>query len=116
MSPATYARIYTIVRRIPRGRVATYGQVAVLAGIPRGARQVGYALHALRGGTVLPWHRVINARGMVSRRASGGSELSQRILLESEGIRFDGRGRVSLQRFGWHPRPGRRRRREQDGR
>ena len=99
----TYARIYAVVRRIPRGRVSTYGQVAELAGLPGHARQVGYALHALPSGTTLPWHRVINARGEVSCRRVPGPELSQRILLEREGIRFDARSRVDLRACGWRP-------------
>lgn len=101
---ASYDRIYAVVRRIPRGRTATYGQVAALAGRPGHARQVGYALHALRDGTGVPWHRVINARGEVSRRARPGAELSQRMLLEREGIRFDARGRVALSKVQWRPR------------
>ena len=100
----TYRRIYAVVRRIPRGRVATYGQVAALAGLPGHARQVGYALHALPRGTRLPWHRVINAKGEVSRRRRPGDELSQRLLLEREGVRFDARGRVALARLRWSPR------------
>ena len=100
---ASYDRIYAVVRRIPRGRTATYGQVAALAGRPGHARQVGYALHALRDGTGVPWHRVINARGEVSRRARPGAELSQRMLLEQEGIRFDARGRVALSKVQWRP-------------
>jgi methylated-DNA-protein-cysteine methyltransferase related protein len=100
----SYQRIYAVVRRVPRGRVATYGQVAVLAGLPGHARQVGYALHALAQGTRLPWHRVINAKGEVSRRRRPGEELSQRMLLEREGVRFDARGRVALARVGWRPR------------
>ncbi|HET7599556.1 MAG TPA: MGMT family protein [Gemmatimonadales bacterium] len=99
----TYARIYAVVRRIPRGRVATYGQVAALAGLPGRARQVGYALHVLLPGTTVPWHRVINARGQVSRRARPGEELSQRMLLEKEGLRFDSRGRVRLSQVQWRP-------------
>jgi methylated-DNA-protein-cysteine methyltransferase-like protein len=98
------ARIYAVVRRIPRGRVATYGQVAALAGYPGHARQVGYALSALPAGTVLPWHRVINARGEISLRHWPGAELTQRMLLEREGVRFDARGRVQLKRVGWKPR------------
>ena len=66
MTVPTYSRIYAVVRRIPRGRVATYGQVAELAGLPGHARQVGYALHALPRGTTVPWHRVLNARGALS--------------------------------------------------
>ena len=98
---STHTRIYAAVRRIPRGRVATYGQIATLAGLPRQPRLVGYALHALPSSTTLPWHRVINARGMVSVRAGGAPSLTQRLLLEREGIHFDARGRVSLERFGW---------------
>lgn len=97
----TYQQIYAVVRRIPRGRVATYGQVAALAGLAGHARQVGYALHALPGGTTVPWHRVINARGEVSPRSVPGPELSQRMLLEQEGVRFDLRGRVDLRASGW---------------
>ncbi len=97
-----YTRIYDVVREIPEGRVATYGQVASLAGLPGHARQVGYALHALAGDGV-PWHRVINARGEISRRSEGGSEPLQRLMLEDEGVAFDGNGRVSLRRFRWDP-------------
>lgn len=101
---STYEQIYRIVRRIPRGRVATYGQVATLAGLPGHARQTGYALHALPSGTAVPWHRVINAQGAISLRAVPGGELTQRLLLESEGIEFDGRGRVRLAAYRWKPR------------
>jgi methylated-DNA-protein-cysteine methyltransferase-like protein len=99
-----YARIYAVVRRIPRGRVATYGQVAELAGLAGHARQVGYALHALPDGTAVPWHRVINAAGAVSLRAVPGIELTQRQLLEREGVSFDARGRVALGRVRWRAR------------
>ena len=96
----SYARIYAVVRKIPRGRVATYGQVAELAGLKNHARQVGYALHALRSSTGVPWQRVINAQGRISLRAPSGA-LSQRILLEQEGVTFDAGGRVSLAKFRW---------------
>lgn len=98
-----YRRIYTVVRRIPRGRVATYGQIAGLAGLPGHARQVGYALHALPSHSRVPWHRVINARGEVSPRADG-ERLTQQMLLEDEGVEFDVRGRLKLDRFQWKPR------------
>src|SRR5262249_13311394 len=89
------------VRRIPQGRVATYGQVAVVAGFPGRARQVGYALAALRDGSTVPWHRVINAQGRLSlERTAPGGGVVQRQRLEREGVTFDG-GRVSLARFGW---------------
>jgi methylated-DNA-protein-cysteine methyltransferase-like protein len=101
-----YARIYEIVRRIPRGRVATYGQVAGLAGLPGHARQVGYALHALVDDDV-PWHRVINAQGKVSQRSDPGCDGYQRELLEEEGVEFNARGQVPLERYRWEPRPSR---------
>jgi methylated-DNA-protein-cysteine methyltransferase-like protein len=100
----TYERIYEVVRRIPRGRVATYGQIARLAGLQNQARLVGYALHALAQDSV-PWQRVINARGEVSRRGMNGPDEAQRTLLEEEGVRFDLRGRVDLSRYGWKGRP-----------
>jgi methylated-DNA-protein-cysteine methyltransferase-like protein len=96
-----YQRIYAVVARIPRGQVATYGQVAALAGIPGHARQVGYALHATPDDRDIPWHRVINAKGEVSPRAEPGWEGFQRHLLEEEGVRFDARGRVDLKRYRW---------------
>jgi methylated-DNA-protein-cysteine methyltransferase-like protein len=95
-----YARIYAQVRRIPRGKVATYGQIAELAGLPNHARLVGYALHAL-GDEGVPWQRVINARGQVSPRSVPDWAGLQRRLLEGEGVRFDDRGRIDLRRFGW---------------
>ena len=104
MTADRYQRIYATVRRIPRGRVATYGQIAELAGLEGHARQVGYALHALRSDRV-PWHRVVNARGEISRRSGGDSHELQRHLLEAEGVRFDRRGRIELDRFRWRRRP-----------
>lgn len=97
----SYARIYAVVRGVPRGKVTTYGQVARLAKLPGQARQVGYAMYALPAGTAVPWQRVINAKGEISRRSRGGGELTQRVLLEREGIRFNARGRIDLRRFGW---------------
>lgn len=97
-----WQRVYTVVGLIPRGKVGTYGQVARLAGLGAGARQVGYALSALPDGSRVPWHRVINRLGEISLRASGGHGSLQRILLEREGVRFDRKGRVELRVFGWH--------------
>ena len=105
-SSSTYQRIYRVVRRIPRGRVATYGQVAQLAGLKGHARQVGYALHALADNQPLPWHRVVNARGEISLRSVNDNDRLQRLLLEDEGIRFDRRGRIDLDRYRWRPRGG----------
>lgn len=103
-SDGNYARIYATIRRIPRGRVATYGQIAALAGLGGHARQVGYALHATPEDVDLPWHRVINARGEVSTRREPGCESRQRQLLEAEEIEFDERDRVSLKKYQWRPR------------
>ena len=95
-----YESIYKTVRRIPRGRVATYGQIATLAGLDGHARQVGYALHSLAHDDV-PWHRVVNAKGEVSPRSSGDSHELQRELLMAEGVTFDSRSRIDLKAFGW---------------
>ena len=97
-----WKKIYAVVRRIPAGRVATYGQVAAEAGLPDHARLVGYALHGLPDESDVPWQRVLNARGEVSVRSEPGpSEGYQRYLLEEEGIEFDDHGRVDLARFLW---------------
>ena len=108
MSESNYKAIYKAVRRIPRGRVATYGQIAALAGLPGHARQVGYALHACPAGDDIPWQRVINAAGEISPRGSSDTEGLQRAILESEGVTFDENGRVDLRRFGWKPRTAKR--------
>ena len=97
-----YEQYYEVVRRIPEGRVATYGQVAAEAGLPGRARQVGYAMAALPDGSDVPWQRVINARGEVSARSGGTAfERIQRVLLEAEGIAFSDNGRVDLHRYRW---------------
>ena len=99
-----FERLLAVVRRIPRGRVASYGQVATLAGLKHYARHVGYALHALPEGTPLPWHRVVNARGGISLRGFNGAAETLALRLAAEGVEFDPRGRVRLERFGWRPR------------
>ncbi len=96
-----YNQIYDIVREIPLGRVATYGQIADLAGIPGQPRRIGYALSALPPDSNVPWHRVINAKGEISLRADGGNESLQKKLLKQEGIRFDRNGRVPLDLYRW---------------
>jgi len=101
---STYRRIYAATRRIPRGRVATYGQVAELAGLGSHARQVGYALHALPEGSDVPWHRVINAQGRVSLRSVSAGAALQRALLEAEGVIFRPGGGVDLACYQWRPR------------
>ena len=103
-----WAPVYRVVRRIPEGRVSTYGEVAELAGMPRAARQVGYALNALAGDEGVPWHRVINARGEISPRGERAYADLQRALLESEGVDFDRRGRIDLETYRWKPRERRR--------
>ena len=100
----TYNRIYAVIGRIPRGRVATYGQIARLAGIPGHARQVGYALHALSNGRNVAWHRVVNSKGEVSARSEPHFENVQRASLEREGIVFGANARISLPRFQWRAR------------
>ena len=99
-----WQRVWSAVRRVPRGRVATYGQIAQLAGIPGAARQVGYALAALADVSDVPWQRVVNARGEVSERADFDGAPRQRLLLLEEGIHFDAAGKIDLVRFGWKPR------------
>lgn len=102
---SSHAPVYAFVRRIPRGRVTTYGAVAREAGLAGRARQVGYALAALgraEDAEEVPWHRVVNARGEISARAGGSAfERLQRTLLEAEGVAFDDRGRIDLDRYGW---------------
>ncbi|MBU5614927.1 MGMT family protein [Geomonas azotofigens] len=102
MTLSTYRNIYAVVSRIPLGQVATYGQIASLAGLPGHARQVGYALSALNDAAI-PWHRVINAKGEISPRSGGGHDELQRLRLEAEGVLFDARGRIALQRYRWRP-------------
>jgi len=99
-----HERIYRVVRRIPKGRVATYGQVAELAGIPRAPRQVGYALHALPEGSDVPWQRVTNAQGACSQRSDADGDRLQRAILEAEGLVFGPHGRLDLERWRWKPR------------
>jgi methylated-DNA-protein-cysteine methyltransferase related protein len=99
-----YAVIYRVVSRIPRGRVATYGQVAELAGLDGHARQVGYALHALPSASGIPWHRVVNSFGEVSKRSDSDSDELQVELLRAEGVVFDTAGRIDLRRFRWRVR------------
>lgn len=90
--------MYRLVRRVPRGTVVTYGQIAVMLGAPRSARAVGGAMG--RCPDDVPWHRVVNAQGGISRRRRLGSVLTQRIRLEQEGVPLR-RGRVVLARFRW---------------
>lgn len=93
---------YSFIAQIPRGRVATYGQIAQLAGYPGRARQVGYALAGMPDGLDLPWHRVINAQGRVSPRTASEFHRMQRDMLVAEGVPFC-EGRVDLQVYRWMP-------------
>ncbi len=97
---SVFERIYDVVRTIPKGRVATYGQVAMLAGNPRWARVVGYALHNNPMPGVIPCHRVVNREGRVASAFAFGGEGVQRELLEAEGIVFEADGHIDLNRYG----------------
>ena len=97
------ALILWAVARIPRGKVATYGQIAVLAGFAGHARQVGYALHALPEGSDLPWHRVIGASGRISLRRESLEWSLQRALLEAEGVEVSPGGAIFLEKYQWRP-------------
>lgn len=101
MSSDLYTSFYAIIRKIPRGKVATYGQIAALAGYPRHARHVGFALSALPAGSKVPWHRVVNSQGQISRRGLDGNDEWQRVLLEEEGVEFGAQGRIALKRYRW---------------
>jgi len=95
-----YQRIDNIVKRIPEGQLATYGQIAKLVG-SCGARQVGYAMAALDSNTDVPWHRVINSQGSISTRNGTEGHTLQRIILEEEGIVFNDKGKTNLEIFRW---------------
>ena len=94
-----YEVIWNLVKKIPRGKVATYGQIADLAGLDGHARFVGYALHGTPRTINIPWHRVINSQGKIS--LSGPSAQRQRKLLEAEKIVFSKSGRIDLKKYGW---------------
>jgi methylated-DNA-protein-cysteine methyltransferase-like protein len=103
MEPNFFERVYRVVERIPRGRVASYGQIAALLGYPRAARTVGWALASLpeaRAASV-PWQRVINRAGRISISRADLSPSYQRQLLEAEGVVFDDYDRVDMNRYGW---------------
>ena len=102
MSSTYQQRIIALIKRIPRGRVATYGHLARLAGNPHGARQVVWALNSSWEKENLPWHRVINSQGRISLKPGQGFEL-QKALLEDEGVCFDANDTVDLERYLWTP-------------
>ena len=99
----SHKQIYDVICKIPEGKVATYGQIAKLIGYPKHARRIGYALSNLDSGSEIPWHRVVNANGKVSPRGIEGCDDYQRILLEEEGIIFNKRDTISLNKFQWQP-------------
>lgn len=101
--PGVFERIYEVVRKIPQGNVATYGQIAALAGNPRWARVVGYALHVNPEPGRIPCHRVVNREGKTTPAFAFGGEDIQRRLLEGEGVVFSHDGTVDLERYLWKP-------------
>lgn len=96
-----FDKIYEVVRRIPRGTVASYGQVAMLAGNPRWARVVGYALHANPDPEGVPCYRVVTKDGRTSPSFAFGGQDVQRMLLEADGVAFDDQGRVIMEQYQW---------------
>ncbi len=103
--PSGWAHYYRMIKRIPFGKVSTYGAIAEFAGRPRAGRHVGYALAALRHGeSDVPWHRVLGARSKTLAKVSIKDPMGgglQRAMLEAEGVEFDARGNVSLREYGW---------------
>lgn len=98
-----FHQIQTLVRQIPSGHVTTYGTIARLLNCS--ARTVGFAMASLPEGHELPWQRVVNSQGRISPRRSNDSDLIQRRLLETEGVRFDSNGAIDLNRYGWNIKP-----------
>lgn len=101
MVDSFFEQVYQVVRRIPPGKVATYGQIARLLGVPHAARTVGWALHTIPEDRDVPWQRVVNARGTISLDVHGPGAAMQRALLEAEGVGFDEQGRIDLRLYGW---------------
>lgn len=98
--PNAYQLIYASVLQIPAGKVATYGDIAAMAGMPNHARMVGYALYNLVEDSPVPWQRIVNSQGVCSvGKARPGRDVEQRKLLEAEGVAFKANGRVDLKRY-----------------
>lgn len=103
MTSSWNKKVWDLVQNIPKGRVASYGQLANMLGAPRKARHVGYALHQTPDDLVLPWHRVINSRGEISFERSTEAHMLQRAMLEAEAVNFSEKGRVDMKKYGWRP-------------
>ena len=99
-----YEAVYRLVRKIPRGRVMTYGQIATILGAPRAARAVGYAMRACGRYPDVPWQRVINSQGRISARGEPERPMMQELMLKQEGVKFNGEGVCDLKRYRWEPR------------
>ncbi|MCJ7459627.1 MAG: MGMT family protein [candidate division Zixibacteria bacterium] len=95
-------KVKEIIKKISRGKVATYGQIAAYAGNPRAARQVTWILHSSTSRDKLPWHRVINRQGRISLKPNYGYEI-QKALLHKEGIKFNKNDRIDFERYLWTP-------------
>jgi methylated-DNA-protein-cysteine methyltransferase related protein len=101
---SSYDLIYQTVRKIPPGKVATYGQIADLSGLYGKARLVGYALFKVEIDSDIPWHRVINSQGEISYSSlRRGGDYLQKHLLEKEGIKLDSKGKINLRQYQWQP-------------
>ena len=106
VGPGWHAKVFAMVRRVPAGHVATYGQIATLLGSPRVARHVGFALAGAwraEEDAPVPWHRIVNSRGGISTRDDSSTGPDQRSLLEDEGVEFKAAGTIDLKRYRWQP-------------
>jgi methylated-DNA-protein-cysteine methyltransferase-like protein len=102
MNTLFHQKVVKIIKQIPPGKIATYGQIALYAGNPRASRQVARILHSSSDKEKLPWQRVINRKGYISLKKGAGFE-KQKALLQSEGIRIDLQGKINLRRYLWEP-------------
>ncbi len=100
-SSLTY-KVKKLIKKIPRGKVATYGQIATCAGNPRATRVVVWILNSSSQKDKLPWHRVINSKGLISLKPGQGYEI-QKALLQKEGVEFDGNDKINFDRYLWSP-------------
>jgi methylated-DNA-protein-cysteine methyltransferase-like protein len=103
VSSGFFEKVWEMVARIPKGKVASYGQIAAMVGNPRAARTVGWALHSIPEEMQLPWHRVINSKGEISWHCREHEVEIQRVLLEKDGVKFDEHGRINMSHYQWCP-------------